>query len=163
MISGFAPGTHAMQNETAAEPDWDTPLTVTLTPALLIHALFATANTVHTGWTSCVEETLSLNDLVCMDERTGSYCRLVEQEYVEDDNEETVWHDWAVEVRLGNVLVTGHWQIQTTLSPMDWDWCAREAERAFEKACVLFGRRIRRGVGVEEPNLEQHPPRQQRH
>jgi lysozyme family protein len=152
-----------MQNETSAEPDWDTPVTVTLTPALLIHVLFATASTVHTGWTSCVDDALALSDLLTLDEGTGNYCRLVEQEYVEDDNEEIVWHDWTVEIRLGEVMVTGHWQIQTSFSPMDWEWCSREAERSFEKACVLLGKRVRHGLGVEEPNPEQHAPRQQRH
>ncbi len=152
-----------MQNETSAEPDWDTPLSLTLTPALLIHALFATANTVHTGWSSCVDNELVLNDLVSMDDNSGNYCRIVEQEYLEEDGDETVWHDWAVELRLGTVLITGHWQIQTTTSPMDWEWCAKQAEDAFEKACVLLGRRVRRGVGVEEPNQDTQMARQQRH
>jgi lysozyme family protein len=152
-----------MQNETSAEPDWDTPLSLTLTPALLIHALFATANTVHTGWSSCVDNELVLNDLVSMDDNSGNYCRIVEQEYLEEDGDETVWHDWAVELRLGTVLITGHWQIQTTTSPMDWEWCAKQAEDAFEKACVLLGRRVRRGVGVEESNQDTQMARQQRH
>jgi lysozyme family protein len=150
-------------DETGPEPDWDTPLQISLTPGLLIHALFGTANTVHTGWTSCVDDSLAMADLVTMDEASGSYCRLVEQEYVEDGNEEVVWHDWTVELRIGNVLTTGHWQIQTTTTPMEWEWCAREAEKAFEKACTLFGKRIRRGVGVEEPNLATQPPKAQRH
>jgi hypothetical protein len=152
-----------MQNENSAEPDWDTPLNLSVTPALLIHALFGSATTVHTGWSSCVDDGLALADLVSVDEGTGNYCRLVEQEYMEEDNEEVLWHDWAVELRLGNVLITGHWQIQVSTSPMDWDWCAREAENAFEKACVLFGRRIRRGVGVEDPSPQSGPVKQQRH
>ena len=151
------------EDETGAEPDWDTPLQITLTPGLLIHALFGTATTVHTGWSSCVDDGLAQSDLVTIDEGTGNYCRLVEQEYVEDGNDDVVWHDWTVELRLGTVLVTGHWQIQTTTSPMDWEWCARESEKAFEKACTLFGKRVRRGVGVEEPNPDSQPPKQQRH
>ncbi len=153
-----------MQNEASAEPDWDTPLTFTLTPALLIHSLFASANTVHTGWTSCIDNELILNDLVSMDDNSGNYCRIVEQEYLEDGgDDETVWHDWAVELRLGTVLITGHWQIQTTTSPMDWEWCAKQAEDAFGKACVLLGRRMRRGVGVEEPDLDIQMTKQARH
>jgi lysozyme family protein len=152
-----------MNNETSAEPDWDTPLTLTLTPGLLIHALFGTANTVHTGWESCVDNELALNDLVSMDDSSGNYCRIVEQEYMEEGDSDVVWHDWAVELRLGSVIVTGHWQIQTTTSPMDWEWCARQAEDAFEKACVLLGRRVRRGVGVEEPDVDNPAARQQRH
>ncbi len=152
-----------MQNDTTTEPDWDTPVQLTSTPALLIHALFGTASNVHTGWSSCVEDTLALNDLVAMDDTTGNYCRLVEQEYVEDENEEVVWHDWAVELRIGELLVTGHWQIQAIAPPMDWEWCAREADKAFEKACVLFGKRVRRGLGVEEANMEPQTPKQRRH
>jgi len=152
-----------MENEASADPDWDTPLSITLTPALLINVLFATANSVHTGWTSCVDNELVLNDLVTMDENNGNYCRMVEQEYLEETGDDTAWHDWAVELRLGNVIITGHWQIQTTTSPMDWEWCAKQAEDAFEKACVLLGRRLRRGVGVEEPDLESQLAKQQRH
>jgi hypothetical protein len=98
-----------------------------------------------------------------MDERTGNYCRLVEQEYVEDEKEETVWHDWAVEVSLDKVLVTGHWQTQVNNSPMEWDWCARESEKAFSHACTLFGKRVRHGLGVEEPVPGTEPPKHQRH
>ncbi len=154
-----------MQNDHSAEPDWDTPLQLSTTPALLIHALFGTASTVHTGWESCIDDNqLVLSELTTMDELSGNYCRLVEQEYEDDDKEETVvWHDWAVELRLGSLLITGHWQIQLTSSPMDWEWCSREAEKAFDKACVLFGKRTRRGVGVEEPDPGTQPPEQQRH
>lgn len=153
-----------MQDETTdAEPDWDTPLQINLTPGLLIHALFGTANTVHTGWTSCVDDALAQADLATIDEATGNYCRLVEQEYVEDGNEEAVWHDWTVELRFGDLLVTGHWQIQAATSPMDWEWCSKEAEKAFEKGCILFGKRVRHGVGIEEPNPGSQPPKQQRH
>lgn len=153
-----------MQDDNASDPDWDTPIPLTTTPGLLIHALFGTASTVHTGWTSCVDDSLALADLMAADDSNGNYCRLVEQEYMEEDaEEETIWHDWAVEVKIGNILVTGHWQIQVTTSPMDWEWCAREAEQAFGKACVLFGKRIRRGVGVEEPMGAPHPAKQQQH
>ena len=153
-----------MQNDHSTEPDWDTPLQLSTTPALLIHALFGTASTVHTGWESCIENQLALSELTTMDELSGNYCRLVEQEYEEDDKEEdVVWHDWAVELRLGNVLITGHWQIQLTTSPMDWEWCSGEAEKAFDKACLLFGKRTRRGLGVEEPDPGTQPPEQQRH
>lgn len=153
-----------MQNDHSAEPDWDTPLQLATTPALLIHALFGTASTVHTGWESCVDNQLALSELTTMDALSGNYCRLVEQEYEDDEKEESVlWHDWAVELRLGSVLITGHWQIQLTSSPMDWEWCSREAERAFDKACVLFGKRTRRGLGVEEPDPGTQPPKQRRH
>jgi len=153
-----------MQNEHSPDPDWDTPLQLTTTPALLIHALFGTASTVHTGWESCVDNDLAMSELTAMDEVSGNYCRLVEQEYEEDEKEEAaIWHDWAVELRLGTVLITGHWQMQLAGSPADWEWCIREAEKAFDKACALLGKRTRRGVGVEEPQLGTQPPTQRRH
>lgn len=152
-----------MQNDNTSDPDWDTPIEFSTTPAQLIHTLFATASNVHTGWTSCVDDALCLNNLVALDDATGNYCRLVEQEYVEDENEEVVWHDWTVELRMGDLLITGHWQIQATSPPMDWEWCAQEAEKVFEKACVLFGKRVRRGIGVETANPEQQAPQQRRH
>jgi hypothetical protein len=37
------------------EPDWESPLHLKLTPALLIHALMGTASAVHTGWSSCID------------------------------------------------------------------------------------------------------------
>jgi hypothetical protein len=152
-----------IDNDSAAEPDWETPLQINLTPAYLIHALFGTASTAHTAWSSCIEDTLIITDLMSMDERTGNYCRLVEQEYMEDDKEDIVWHDWAVEVHIGKVTVTGHWQTQVGASPMEWDWCAREAEKSFSHACVLFGKRVRHGLGVEEPGPSNDPPKSQRH
>ena len=111
-----------------------------------------------------MDNQLALSELTTVDELSGNYCRLIEQEYEDDDKEESVvWHDWAVELRLGSMLITGHWQIQLNGSPMDWEWCSREAEKAFDKACVLFGKRTRRGLGVEEPDLGTQPPKQQRH
>ena len=144
------------------EPDWDTPLSLMLTPGLLIHALMSTASAVHTGWSSCIDDTLVLTNQVAMDDQAGHYVRLVEQEFVEDDRPDMVWHDWTLEVRIGSVLTTGHWQFPATSHPSEWDWNAREAERAFERACVLIGRRVRRGIQVEEPILEDMP-RARRH
>ncbi len=147
----------------SSEPDWDTQLEVSLTPTGLIHSLFATASSVHTGWSSCVDRSLVVSDLSSMDESTGNYCRLAEQEFVEEGNQEELWHDWTVELRLGEVLVTGHWQIPDNSPPMEWEWCAREAETAFDKACVLFGKRIRRGIGVEGPDPQATTPKARRH
>lgn len=114
-------------DEDGAEPDWETPLSLTLTPTLLIHSLMATASAVHTAWTSCLDETLILADLVAMDDRVGNYVRLAEQEFVEEGKQEPVWHDWTLEVRIGPVLTTGHWQIEVSAHPSEWDWNAREA------------------------------------
>lgn len=145
------------------EPDWETPLTLTLTPSLLIHALMHTASAVHTGWQSCMDESLVLSNLVAMDDRAGNYIRLAEQEFVEDGKSEPVWHDWTLEIRIGGVLVTGHWQHEATAHPSEWDWNAREARRAFRRACVLLGRRARPTLSVEEPLAEEPVPRSSRH
>lgn len=151
------------QDTDAPEPDWESPLQLALTPALLIHALMTTASAVHTGWSSCIDDKLVVADVLAMDD-AGSYVRLVEQEFYEDEDPETVWHDWTLEIRVGKVLTTGHWQIPTNAPPMEWDFNGREAQLAFEKACVLIGRRVRRGVSVEEPPRgKQPPPRTSRH
>lgn len=153
-----------MPEQDATEPDWDSPLSLTLTPALLIHSLMKTATAVHTGWSSCIDDQLVVANLVSMDDAAGNYVRLAEQEFYEDEDPETVWHDWTLEVRVGQILTTGHWQVLVTAPPIDWDWNAREAERAFERACVLIGRRARRGLAVDEPMpSEQPPPRSSRH
>lgn len=152
------------EDNTDGEPDWDAQLHVTLTPKLLIYTLFATAHSVHTGWSSCIDETLSLTNLAVIDETTGNYCRFIEQEYMEDGNDAIILHDWTVELRLGQVLITGHWQVDSdSTSPIDWKWCAKEAKRAFEKGCVLFGRRVRKSMEVEAPDLDLQPPKQVRH
>jgi hypothetical protein len=153
-----------MEEQDANDPDWDGPVSFTLTPALLIHALMGTASAVHTGWSSCIDEKLVVSNVMSMDDSAGNYVRLAEQEFYEDEDPQTVWHDWALEIRAGRVLVTGHWQILVSAPPIDWAWNAREAEKAFERACVLIGRRVRRGISIEEPApSEQPPPRSSRH
>jgi hypothetical protein len=145
------------------EPDWDTPISLTTTPALLIHALMATASAVHTGWSSCVDDSLLLSDLVAMDDQTGNYARLAEQEFVEDGKPETVWHDWTLELRFGPVLTTGHWQVEVASHAAEWEWNAAEARRAFERACVLIGRRVRPALAVDDPMPSEPVPRTSRH
>jgi hypothetical protein len=145
------------------EPDWESPLHLKLTPALLIHSLMGTASAVHTGWSSCIDENLVVSSVVSMDDGAGNYVRLAEQEFYEEDPE-VVWHDWTLEIRVGSVLTTGHWQIPVSAPPMEWEWQSSESERAFERACLLVGRRVRRGLQVEEPApSEQLPPRSSRH
>jgi hypothetical protein len=151
------------KEEDAVEPDWETPLSLALTPALLIHALMHTASTVHTGWSSCIDDTLVLSDVVSMDDQAGNYARLAEQEFVEDGKPDQVWHDWTLEVRIGTVLTAGHWQFEVSSHPSEWEWNAREARRAFERACVLFGRRARKTLVVEEPAPTDPVPRTSRH
>jgi hypothetical protein len=153
-----------IQEQDTTEPDWDSPLQLKLTPASLIHALMATASAVHTGWSSCIDEKLVVSSLMSMDEAAGNYVRLAEQEFYEDEDPEVVWHDWTLEILIGNVLTTGHWQVPATSSPMDWEWNSGEAEKAFERACLLVGRRARRGLVVEDlATSEQPPPRSSRH
>ena len=130
------------------DPDWDVPLTLTLTPAMLIHSLFAQAQQVHTGDESCISAEFVVHELIAVDERNGNRARLVEQEYVEEEGDDTLWHDWAVELRIGAVLITAHWQQPMHASPMEWEWCARQAEQAFSRACVLFGKQVRPGLVV---------------
>jgi hypothetical protein len=136
---------------------------LTLTPALLIHSLMGTASAVHTGWQSCLDETLVLSNLVAMDDKVGHYVRLAEQEFLEDGKPEQVWHDWTLEVRIGTVLTTGHWQLEVSAHPSEWDWSAGEARRAFERACVLLGRRVRPALEVEDPTPTEPVPRTSRH
>lgn len=150
-------------DQDAAEPDWDTPLSLTTTPALLIHALMGTASTVHTGWSSCIDDTLVWTNLVAMDDRLGHYVRLVEQEFVEEEQPGTLWHDWTLEVRIGSIVTTGHWQFLASAQPHEWDWNAHEAARAFDRACVLLGRRVRQTMAVEEPTQLEQVPRASRH
>lgn len=139
------------------EPDWDLPLALNVTAAGLANALFMTADEVHTGWQSCVEPGLVVAESVAQDSTSGNYCRLVEQEYEEDQGEAGVWHDWAVELRIGEVCVTGHWRVPIDGRGADWHWCNNEAQRAFTSGCVLFGRRVGRTVFVEE-SLSSGPP-----
>ncbi len=155
------------ENEQPNEPDWDTPLSVVLTPAWLIHALFHTANSVHTGWGSCVDPRLVVTETRAEAPDSPNYCRLVEQEFVEEegpDMAETTWHDWVVEVAIERVVVTGHWQIPVNSPPLEWDWCAAEAEKAFDKACMLFGKRVGRALTlIEEPGPQPPSGQQPRH
>ncbi|ESQ14018.1 MAG: hypothetical protein N838_33450 [Thiohalocapsa sp. PB-PSB1] len=145
------------------EPDWDSPLSIKLTPELIAHAVMYSAAAVHTGWESCVDEDSVLSQLVVMDDAGKHAVRLVEQEFADDQEEDVVWHDWALEVRIGKVVTTGHYSLRVNSAPLDWEWHAREAERAFERACVLLGRRVRRGLVVDEPMPRELPPRASRH
>lgn len=145
------------------DPDWDMPLTIKLTPELIVHAVMQNAAAVHTGWETCIDDDLVLSQLVVMDDAGSNALRLVEQEFTDEQEEDLVWHDWAVEVRIGKVITTGHFSVRTNAAPLDWEWHAREAERAFERACVLLGRRARHGLVVEEPIPRELPPRASRH
>ena len=149
--------------ESGTDPDWDSPLTFRLTPELIVHAVMETASAVHTGWESCVDEDAVLSQIAAIDDTGEHSVRLVEQEFADDDDSNVIWHDWTVEVRAGDVLVAGHWQVRSTSAPLDWEWTLAAAERSFERACVLLGRRVRRGLLVEEPMPRELPPRGSRH
>jgi len=142
-----------------SEPDWDTPVTFTLTPTAVIHTIYATADTVHTGWESCVDRSLAVAESTVLDEDSDNHCRLAEQEYVEDEMPDITWHDWTVELKIAEVYITGHWRAQVAGSPSDWEWCTGEAENAFSNACLLLGRKVRRGLMVEEPSGPQRAPK----
>lgn len=143
----------------SVEPDWDVPVQITLTPAAIMHTLFATADSVHTGWDTCIDHTLAVAETTALDEDGGNYARLVKQEYVEGEETEVTWHDWAVELKIAEVYITAHWRTQENASPADWDWCATQAENAFASACVLVGRRVRRGLVMEEASHTPRTPR----
>ena len=137
-------------SESDMEPDWDTALAVNLTPAAIAHVLFNSAPQVHTGWESCIDQDLAVVELVALDDVSGNHCRLIQQEYEEDGATETVWHDWAVELKLRDIFVTAHWRAVVGGSGAEWEWCVTEAERAFTQACLLVGKRVLRGMVVEE-------------
>jgi hypothetical protein len=145
------------------DPDLDSPLTLTLTPELIVHAVMESASAVHTGWESCVDDEALLAQVQAMDDTGDKAVRLVEQEFADEQDNDAVWHDWTVEVRIGRIYILGHWQLRTNAPPLDWEWNQRAAERAFERACVLLGRRTRRGLMIDEPIPRELPPRSSRH
>jgi hypothetical protein len=147
----------------SADPDWDMPLNLRITPSLLVHALMENASGVHTGWESCVDDAALVSELVVVDDTGGASVRMVEQQFADEEDAEAVWQDWAVEVRIGRVVTTGHFSVRSNAPPLDWNWHLSEAERAFERACVLIGRRVRRGLVVDEPLPTDLPPRASRH
>ena len=147
--------------DSSVDPDWDTPLTITLTPDAIMRHLFTTAESVHTGWDSCVEHNLIVGETTALDEDSGNYCRLVEQEYLEDQEPEITWHDWVVVVKLGEVCLSAHWRARNQDSPAEWDWCTREAEQAFSAGCLLVGKRARRGWIIEGSAEQGRAPRTQ--
>lgn len=149
--------------DSTADPDWDSPLNFRLTPELVAHAVMDGASAVHTGWQSCVDEAAILSQIVAMDDTGEKVIRLVEQEFIDEQDSEAAWHDWSVELRSGGLFIIGHWQVRSTSAPLDWEWAAAAAERAFERACVLLGRRVRRGLLVDEPMPRELPPRANRH
>lgn len=147
----------------SADPDWDSPLNLTLTPELLVHALMDSASAVHTGWESCVDDEAILSQIVATDDTGDAAVRLLEQEFADDEEGTAAWHDWTLEVRFGRVFTVGHWQVRSNAAALEWDWSLQAAERAFERACVLLGRRVRRGPVIEEPMPRELPPRSSRH
>jgi hypothetical protein len=147
------------QPDTNLEPDWDTPLSLTITPGGIMHALYTSADSVHTGWSTCIEASLVVSETTALDEQGDNHCRLVEQEYVEDESPDVTWHDWAVELKIGDVYLVAHWRTQVSASPAEWEWCAEEAEKAFVASCVLMGKRVRRGLVIEEPPDNPRPAR----
>ncbi len=145
--------------ETTVDPDWDTQIGLNITPAALIHAILWSADAVHTAWESCIEHDLIVWEITAVDDLSENHSRLVEQEYLDEESADITWHDWTVELKLGNVYISGHWRAQADTSLADWDWCANEAEKAFTAACTLVGKRVRRGLVVEAQPDARRPPR----
>ena len=140
-------------------PDWDTPLNITLTPDDLMHTVFAMADEVHTGYDSCVDPKLLCGDVTALDRDGENYCRLVEQEYVEDEEPDLTWHDWAVELKVGSSYITGHWRAQVGYSRADWEHCAKQSAQAFAVGCVLVGQHVREGITIDAPHRPPSPAR----
>ena len=142
---------HPMTDHPNDQPEWNTELRLSLTPAQLTHSAFYSARSVHTGTHSCIEPEYVVFELNAADTTSGNHARFVEQEYASDEDEDDAWHDWSVEVCIGNTYVTAHWQIPMDVGPADWDWCLQEAEKAFERVCLLLGKRVRKGLAIETP------------
>ena len=132
--------------DAAMEPDWDAPIKVQLTPAAIIHALFPSADGVHTGLESCVDHALVTQETNAVDDLSGNHCRLARQEYVEDHTPDVTWHDWVVELKLGEIYIAAHWRTQQNANPADWDWCMGEAENAFAKRVYYETRNNEHGL-----------------
>ena len=146
--------------ETAIEPEWDSPISLQTTPRAIIECVFWNADAVHTGYESCIDPKLVTGDTVAHEDNGDNYCRYVEQEYMEDEApEDTTWHDWAVELKLGETFVVAHWRVQVGGSPSDWDWCERESEKAFTVASVLVGKRVRKCIAVDTSSYGPRPSR----
>ena len=137
--------------DTTVEPDWDLPVTIQLSPAAIIHAVFPTADSVHTGWDTCIDQSLVVAETNAVEDLTGNHCRLIRQEYTEDHTPDATWHDWTVELKLGDTHISAHWRVEHTVSPAEWEWCLSEAETAFATACTYIGKRVRRGLLIEDP------------
>ncbi len=146
------------------QPDWTQPLQFMLTAEAIMSTIFATAEEVHTGWDSCINQSLSLSETTTVDSQTGNHCRLIELEYSYDDQPDVTWHDWTVELRAGEVYIAAHWRVQVNESPAMWAWSAAESETAFISACTLIGQRVRRGLLVENDTvIAPVPPRSRHH
>ena len=146
--------------ETAMEPEWDAAIGLQVTPRAVIECVFWNADAVHTGYESCIDPKLVIVDTIAHEDNGDNYCRYVEQEYVEEEApEDTAWHDWTVELKLGEVLVVAHWRVLVGGSPSDWDWCERESEKAFTIASVLVSRRVRKAIVVDTSSFGPRPPR----
>ena len=146
--------------DNAFDPEWDSPVHVQTTPGAIIDCVFWSADAVYTGYESSIDSKFVLVDITAHEDSGDNYCRYVEQEYTEDDAPEDVsWHDWTIELKLGETFVVAHWRVLVTGSPSDWTWCARESEKAFTIASVLVNKRVRRGIVVDSSS---HGPRSPR-
>jgi len=137
--------------ESAPDPSWDEPIGLQLSPSSIFSALMHTADSVHTGWQSCIDDSLAQVSSTLVDELTGNHCRLAELEYADQENANENWHDWTVELKLGEIYLSGHWRERVGGSPADWAWCLAQAEEAFTRACLLIGKRVRRGFVSDSP------------
>lgn len=141
--------------EDSLDPDWDSPLNIRITPRSIIDSVFRSAEAVHTGHESCIDNDLVQDDLYAHEADGKNYCRHAVQEYSEGESTaDSAWRDWTVELKIEEVFISAHWRAVAEGSPSDWEWCAREAENAFIAASILVGCRVRRGLAVEGGNYD---------
>lgn len=141
------------------DPSWDEPLTLSLTPAAILNTVFSSADNVHTAWQSCVEDHLIVAQTTAVAQMNANHCRLAEQEYADEEVPEETWHDWTVELQINDVYLMAHWRARVGVAQADWEWCTNEAEKAFTLGAALLGRRVRRGIMVEEAAEAPRMPR----
>lgn len=139
------------------DPDWTSIAHIELPIGTIAHSLFSSAAQVHTGWESCIEPSLVMFELNAVADDDGNHCRLVELEY-EEEPEATPWHDWTIELKLGDMFLSAHWRAPIQAPGAEWEWCAEEARKGFERACILVGKKVVSGIAIEEtPSIAREP------
>ena len=148
--------------ETAMEPEWDAPIGLEVTPRAIIECVFWNADAVHTGYESCIESetrdrgiqsptTTTATTTVATSNRSTWKTR---------PPEETTWHDWTVELKLGEVFVVAHWRVLVGGSPtLTGTGASGSRRRRSPIASVLVSKRVRKYTVVDTSSFGPRPPR----